>query len=530
MSLPPKWYQFLVGVFASLGSFLFGYDLGVIAEVIASESFIAKFAANDTERFEAHECLAKGLHRLTISLISGLVVSMFTTGAFFGAAFAGPSGDYLGRRYTITIGSVIFCVGGALQTAAANIAYLWSGRFLAGLGVGFLVMIVPLYQAELCHPSIRGRVTALQQFMLGVGSLCASWISYGTYVGFSHTDNAQWRVSLGLQVVPAVILGALIMLFPESPRWLIDHGREAEGLKVLARLHAHGDENDPWVRAEYSQIQETITYEHEHEAKSYVELFRSRSSFRRLFLTCALQASIQMTGVSAIQYECPDSAEDRRIYYSVTIYGQMGIKGADTLKYQAINSIIALIAQFLCILFIDKFGRRWPLILGNLGNMVTFIVACILLAKFPPGVSANSGAHWGFIIMTWLYNFSFSATCGPLSWIIPAEVFDTRTRSKGVSIATMISFAFNTMIGQITPIAMTNIRYRFYFIFIICNFTNAVFFWALLPETARRPLEEMNHLFTNAPWFVPGMKKEDFAETELERKVEEQEIKRQTSV
>ncbi|KAK2801049.1 hypothetical protein FQN51_005613 [Onygenales sp. PD_10] len=501
MNLPPKWYQFLVGVFASLGSFLYGYDLGVIAEVIASESFIAKFAANDTE--------------------SGLVVSMFTTGAFFGAAFAGPSGDYLGRRYTIIIGSIIFCVGGALQTAAANISYLWSGRFLAGLGVGFLVMIVPLYQAELCHPSIRGRVTALQQFMLGVGALCASWISYGTYVGFSHTDDAQWRVSLGLQVVPAVILGALIMLFPEvtqSPRWLIDHGREAEGLKILARLHAHGDENNAWVQAEYSQIQETITYEHEQEAKSYIELFRSRSSFRRLFLTCALQASIQMTGVSAIQY------------YSVTIYGQMGIKGADTLKYQAINSIIALIAQFLCILFIDRFGRRWPLILGNLGNMVTFIVACILLAKFPPGVSTNSGAHWGFIIMTWLYNFSFSATCGPLSWIIPAEVFDTRTRSKGVSIATMISFAFNTMIAQITPIAMTNIRYRFYFIFIICNFTNAVFFWALLPETAKRPLEEMNHLFTNAPWFVPGMKKEDFAETELEKKVEEQEIKRQSSV
>ncbi|KAK2752808.1 hypothetical protein FQN55_005940 [Onygenales sp. PD_40] len=498
MNLPPKWYQFLVGVFASLGSFLYGYDLGVIAEVIASESFIAKFAANDTE--------------------SGLVVSMFTTGAFFGAAFAGPSGDYLGRRYTIIIGSIIFCVGGALQTAAVNISYLWSGRFLAGLGVGFLVMIVPLYQAELCHPSIRGRVTALQQFMLGVGALCASWISYGTYVGFSHTDDAQWRVSLGLQVVPAVILGALIMLFPESPRWLIDHGREAEGLKILARLHAHGDENNAWVQAEYSQIQETITYEHEQEAKSYIELFRSRSSFRRLFLTCALQASIQMTGVSAIQY------------YSVTIYGQMGIKGADTLKYQAINSIIALIAQFLCILFIDRFGRRWPLILGNLGNMVTFIVACILLAKFPPGVSTNSGAHWGFIIMTWLYNFSFSATCGPLSWIIPAEVFDTRTRSKGVSIATMISFAFNTMIAQITPIAMTNIRYRFYFIFIICNFTNAVFFWALLPETAKRPLEEMNHLFTNAPWFVPGMKKEDFAETELEKKVEEQEIKRQSSV
>lgn len=124
----------------------------------------------------------------------------------------------------------------------------------------------------------------------------------------------------------------------------------------------------------------------------------------------------------------------------------LGITGDDTLKYQGINSIIALVAQFCTILFIDRTGRRWPLILGNLGNMVTFIIATILLALFPPGISTNTGAQWGFIIMTWLYNFSFSCTCGPLSWIIPSEVFDTRTRSKGVSIATMTSFAFNTMI------------------------------------------------------------------------------------
>lgn len=208
----------------------------------------------------------------------------------------------------------------------------------------------------------------------------------------------------------------------------------------------------------------------------------------------------------------------------MTIYGQIGIKGDDTLRYQAINSIIALVAQFLCILFIDRFGRRWTLILGNLGNMVTFIAACVLLALFPPEIS-NTGAHWAFIIMTWLYNFSFSATCGPLSWIIPAEVFDTRTRAKGVSIATMTSFAFNTMIGQVTPIAMESVRYRYYFLFIICNFTNAVFFWLLLPETKKLPLEEMNFLFSNAPWIVPWTRKEDYLPHDLERKVEEQEAK-----
>ncbi|MCJ1240250.1 hypothetical protein MMC14_008250 [Varicellaria rhodocarpa] len=490
MALPPKWYQFLVGVFASLGSYLYGYDLGVIAEVVASPSFISEFVPTSSPK-------------------SGLVVSMFTTGAFFGAALGGPAGDYFGRRLTILIGCVIFCLGGGLQTGAQSIRFLWSGRFLAGLGVGFLVMIVPLYQAELCHPSIRGRVTSLQQFMLGVGALVASWISYGTFIGFADTDSAQWRVSLGLQIVPAIFLGALIMFFPESPRWLIDHNRPDDGLRTLAKLHAHGNIDDAWVRAEYDQIQESITFEHEHETKSYVKLFKNKPSFRRLFLSCALQASIQMTGVSAIQY------------YSVPIYGQIGISSQDTLKYQAINSIIALIAQFLCLLLIDRFGRRWPLILGNLGNMVTFIIATILIAVFPPGTSQNNAAGWGFIIMTWVYNFSFSATCGPLSWIIPAEVFDTRTRSKGVSIATMVSFAFNTMIGQVTGIAVANIGYRYYIVFIICNFTNAVFFWAFLPETAKRPLEEMNYMFSHAPWFVPLGKKQDYIAGDIERKLDE---------
>lgn len=483
MALPPKWYQFLVGVFASFGSFLYGYDLGVIAEVVASESFASKFAANDVE--------------------TGLVVSMFTTGAFFGAAFAGPSGDWFGRRLTIMVGAIIFVLGGALQTGGQNLGFLWSGRFLAGLGVGFLTMIVPLYQAELAHPSIRGRITALQQFMLGIGALVASWVSWGAHQNLGGS-SAQWRVPLAIQIVPALVLAALILLFPESPRWLIDHGKTQKGHEVLAKLHAHGNMNDPFVLAEFEQIQQSIAFEHEHEAKSYLELFKSRSAFRRLFLCVALQASVQMTGVSAIQY------------YSVTIFEKIGINAGDTLKYQGINSIIAIIAQFCTILFIDRTGRRWPLILGNLGNMVTFIIATILLAMFPPGVSNNKSAQWGFIVITWLYNFSFSCTCGPLSWIIPAEVFDTRTRSKGVSIACMASFAFNTMIGQVTPIAMTNIGWRFYIVFVVCNFTNAVFFWALMPETANRPLEEMNELFTKAPWIMIGKSRESYATSDLE--------------
>jgi len=155
---------------------------------------------------------------------------------------------------------------------------------------------------------------------------------------------------------------------------------------------------------------------------------------------------------------------------------------------------------------VDRLGRRWTLIGGNLAMCGTFIISTALLAQFPP-TSDNDGAHWAFIVMTWLWTFLFGSTSGPLSWIIPAEIFDTKTRSKGVGIAAMTSFAFNTLIGQVTPIGMEAVAWRFYILFCVTNFTNPLFFWAFLPETKKLPLEEMQLLFTEAPLFVPSMSK-----------------------
>ncbi|GAW21500.1 hypothetical protein ANO14919_110210 [Xylariales sp. No.14919] len=118
----PHTYQFLVGIFASVGSVLYGYDLGVIAGVIGSSAYEARFQTNAAQ--------------------NGAVVSLFTGGAFFGAGFAGFAGDRLGRRLTIMMGAVIFILGGGLQTGAQTINYLYAGRALAGVGVGFLTMII----------------------------------------------------------------------------------------------------------------------------------------------------------------------------------------------------------------------------------------------------------------------------------------------------------------------------------------------------------------------------------------------------
>jgi hypothetical protein len=117
-----------------------------------------------------------------------------------------------------------------------------------------------------------------------------------------------------------------------------------------------------------------------------------------------------------------------------------------------------------------------------------------------------------------------------LSWIIPAEIFDTKTRAKGVSIATMVNTAFNAMIAQTTSVALddtTGIGWRWYILFIVCNATNAIYFWCVLPETRKLPLEEMRYLFTEAPIFVPTMDRSKARSGDLERRVEEAERKQE---
>ncbi|KAK1065513.1 hypothetical protein LTR74_007877 [Friedmanniomyces endolithicus] len=465
-------YQFLVGCFAAIGSFLFGYDLGVIAEVVASDSFKSLFLQSNGDTR------------------SGTVVALFTGGCFCGAFLASYT-DPLGRRGTILMACCIFVVGGIIQTAGVVIAMLYVGRLIAGLGVGFLTMIIPIYQAELSHRKIRGKITSLQQLFNAIGQIFATWIGYGCYMTWAGTgDSREWRIPLACQIVPALFLGALIFLFPESPRWLCDHDRAEEGLKTLAKLHAHGDISDPYVIAEYELIQAQIAEEHSQKKVGYIDLFKGWPNLRRTILVMAIQASCQMTGVSAIQY------------FSPQIFAQIGISTGESLLFQGVTAIFAFLGTATCIATIDSVGRRPLEIYGCLFLCITFVINAAIIKVFPAS-EPSTGAHWAFVVLTWLFNFVFFWTSGPLSWSIPAELFGTAMRLKGVSWGAMTSFAFNTMIGQVTPIAVSAIGWQYYIVFIVCNLGNAIFFWAFLPETKGLNLEDMDELFRDHPTFVP---------------------------
>ncbi|KAJ7611880.1 general substrate transporter [Mycena polygramma] len=439
MPLPPKVYTWLCGLFASLGSIIFGYDLGVIAGVTPARDF---------------------------QRIMGSRWSNANLQGFFGMIPVAYAADRLGRRITIQIGAAIY-----MCTGAQNMDMMLAGRFFAGFGVGIMSDLAPLYQAEIAHPSIRGRLTTLQQFMLGIGAFVASWVTYGCSAGLSG-HPAEWRLPLGIQIIPAIPLFSFILLLPESPRWLAEKGRMDEAQVTLARLHANGHMEDPFVLSQMRDIEADI-----HKAKdigqaSWGELFTVRSNFRRLALGYILQFSVQMTGVSAIQY------------YSTT----MGFTSTRILLFQSINSIIALIGEAACVMWIDATGRRRPMIIGNAVSGLSFVVGAILMARWP-----------GTVNNTWVFNFFFSACIGPLSWAYPAEIYSTRTRAKATAITSSASWLSNFFIAQVTSPAFLHIGWKYYLVFAICGHTK----YAFSAETTGRRLEEMDALFENAPLFVP---------------------------
>ena len=172
------------------------------------------------------------------------------------------------------------------------------GRIVSGISVGIASAIVPLYQSEITEPRIRGRLVSLQQWSITWGILLQYFVQFGcSYIN----GTASFRIPWGLQMIPAIILSVGMLLFPESPRWLIDHGRDEEALEILADLHGKGDPNNELVQLEMTEIKEQVDFERKEGAKSYLDLLKP-GIFRRVTLGASLQMWSQLSGMNIMMY------------------------------------------------------------------------------------------------------------------------------------------------------------------------------------------------------------------------------------
>jgi MFS family permease len=175
-----------------------------------------------------------------------------------------------------------------------------AARFFVGFGTSLSQNAAPLLLTEICHPQHRARVTAIYNTFYNVGSIAATWITFGT---FSIKNEWSWRIPSLVQALPSLVQFCLIWLVPESPRWLISQDRNEEALEILAKYHANGNCNDPAVIFEYAEIRETIHREQiAGKTSRYVDFIKTKGNRYRLFLLVTAGFFSQWSGNGLTSY------------------------------------------------------------------------------------------------------------------------------------------------------------------------------------------------------------------------------------
>ncbi|RSL37887.1 hypothetical protein CEP53_015394 [Fusarium sp. AF-6] len=479
---------------AVVGGALFGFDISSVSAQLGENSYKCYFnqGPKGPPLTDDDDCSGpKSLHQ------GGITASM-AAGSWLGALISGPLSDRLGRKYSIMVGCIIWIIGSTISCAAQNIGMLVVGRVINGLSVGIESAQVPVYIAEISPPSKRGRFIGMQQWAITWGILIMYYISYGcSFIGEQNSRNyntASWRIPWGLQMVPAIFLFFMMMLLPESPRWLARKDRWEECRAVLTLVHGHGDPNHPFVALELQDIKDMCAFEASIADVTYLDLFKPRM-INRTMIGLFTQIWSQLTGMNVM------------MYYISYVFSMAGYSGNANLLASSIQYIINVLMTVPALLWMDHWGRR-PTLLAGAALMGTwmFANAGILGANgtvWPGGkdgvpevsMTVSGSAAKGLIACTYLFVASFAPTWGPVSWTYPPELFPLRLRGKGVALATSANWAFNTALGLFTPVAFENIRYKTYLIFGVFNVAMFVHVFFMFPETAGKTLEETEHMF-----------------------------------
>lgn len=229
----------------------------------------------------------------------GVIAAAQTLGSIPGVVPAPWMADRFGRRKTLAVGYFLEIVGALVQTFAVGGWNMLGGRFLLGFGVGITTIAGSAYTAEIAHPRNRAQTTALIQTCFFVGSIVAAWLAFGCLYMKGHWS---WKTGVLFQIaVPLYVLISLPFV-PESPRWLVAKGRDAEAHEVLAKYHANGDANDELVLYELEEIKEAIAFEQRNKQVSYTTFFKTKGNRHRLLILLVSVCSL------------PDSLADVRLH------------------------------------------------------------------------------------------------------------------------------------------------------------------------------------------------------------------------
>lgn len=466
-----SFYILGVTLVATLGGLLFGYDTAVIS---GAEGGLQKFfeAATDFE-------YTKVLHGITSS--SALI------GCIVGSALSGLFADRLGRKKALVCAGIMFFLSAlgswypeflfyeyGKPTMSLLVAFNFY-RVLGGVGVGLASAICPMYIGEIAPSRIRGMLVSWNQFAIIFGQLVVYFVSYliVQYAKETYPDFARWTMETGWremfvsEAYPAGLFTILIMLVPETPRYLTMIGKEDKALRVLTRIN--GSEEAKSILAE---IKSTVE-----EKKEKLLTY----GFLVIFIGIMLSVFQQAVGINAV------------LYYAPRIFESVG--AGDPMLRTVIMGVVNISFTLVAVFTVDKFGRKPLLIFGSLGMAVGALSFAL----------SNAFAWSGMfqIVSIMVYAACFMFSWGPICWVLIAEIFPNTIRGGAVAIAVAFQWVFNFIVSS-TFVPMYEMELMpgdgFGHIFayalygIIC-IVAAVFVWKLVPETKGKTLEDMTRLW-----------------------------------
>ncbi|KAJ5975457.1 hypothetical protein N7481_009164 [Penicillium waksmanii] len=462
---------------AYMGSLLFGYDTGVMGSVLALSSFKKDFGLPDDKSGFSDEKNAS---------ISSNVVSLLTAGCFFGSIFAAYINDRIGRRYSLMIFSSIFLIGAAVQVGSHHqIGTIYAGRVIAGLGIGGMSSITPVFVSENCPPEQRGRIAGLFQEFLVIGSTFAYWLDYGVALRIPE-GTSQWRIPVAIQLIPGGLMLIGLFFLKESPRWLMKQGRQEEALKSLAYIRNESEASEE-VQREIAEIRAAIDEETlATEGVTWKECLQPSNRYR-FMIAFVMMFWQQFSGTNSIGYYAPQ------------IFNSIGISATNTSLFATgIYGTVKVIATAIFLLVgIDRWGRKYSMMGGAAWMAVMMFIIGAVLATHPPaaGATSVSSPSIAMVAMIYLYVIGYSFSWGPTPWVYLGEIFPTRLRSYGVGLGAATQWLFNFVITEITPRAINSIGWRTFIMFGCFCTGMGVFVTFFLKETKGKTLEEMDLVF-----------------------------------
>jgi sugar porter (SP) family MFS transporter len=499
----------LIGLFVAFGGILFGYDTGTIGGIIAMPFWKKQFSTGFTDKNGPN----------VTSSQSSLIVSILSAGTFFGALGAAPFGDFLGRKLGLLASILVFTFGVILQTAATHIPLFVAGRFFAGLGVGLISALIPLYQSETAPKWIRGTIVGCYQLAITIGLLLASIVNNGTH---NRDNTGSYRIPIAIQFAWAIILFTGVSILPETPRYLIKKGKLEQAAKSMSRLRRL-PVDDPALVDELAEVKANHEYELSIGHASYLDCFKG-TILKRLITGCLLQSLQQLTGVNFI------------FYYGVSYFANANV-GTPFIN-GLITNIVNVVSTFPGLYMVEKWGRRPLLLFGAIGMCICqFIVAAVGIHNVDPGVSTTTGgtvppstfypSAKALIAFICFYIFFFACSWGPVAWVVTGELFPLKVRAKCLSMTTASNWLLNWAIAYMTPYLVNagpgsaDLRSKVYLIWGSCCFICIAFVYFMIYETKGLALEQVDELYAkvssarHSKGFVPTVSFREIEEAKM---------------